>query len=266
MNQDNINNSSTSTDIQNQQAIDQALIDAGLPQNKLNGLVSMISDKLICDSACQTERNEIALQKKWDLAQNNLVLAPGRVDEAERNYYIFTQGEQGYIDMVYQRNNQIAQQFKNGKINDYQKDYNDVNVLLNTYNSDKDYEARLTELLNIKIEEEKELELEIDKYLAKVQTSGRKVVYEKTDMGWVNLNRKFFLFIYYSLFVYYLSVSDYFPTAKYKNIKVWILILVYFIFPHLVDWISKKLFAIYDYIVYVFLNRKYKNVYLSLDS
>jgi hypothetical protein len=168
--------------------------------------------------------------------------------------------------MVYQRNVQIAQQFKTGKIKDYQKDFNDVNVLLNTYNSDKDYASRLTELLNIKIEEEKELQLEIDKYLAKVQTSGRKVVYEKTDMTWVNLNRKFFLFIYYILFVYYLSVSDYFPTAQYKNIKMWLLIVVYFIFPYFVDWISKKLFAIYDYIIYVFTNRKYKNVYLSLDS
>ena len=39
MAQTNINNSSPA-DIQNQALIDQALIDAGLPQNKLNGLVS----------------------------------------------------------------------------------------------------------------------------------------------------------------------------------------------------------------------------------
>ena len=79
MAQTNINISSPA-DIKNQEIIDQALIDAGLPQNKLNGLVSMITDKLICDSACQKERNETTLKEKWDLAQNNLKDAPEQVN------------------------------------------------------------------------------------------------------------------------------------------------------------------------------------------
>ena len=176
MNQDNINSSEPS-DLKNQQDLDNALIDAGLPQNKLNGLVAMISDKLICDSACQAQRNGDSLKKKWDLAQNNLKLAPERVDIAEKNYYVYTVGEQGYLDIIYQRNLNIAQQFKTGQINDYQTNFGDLTALLTTYNTDKDYDTRLTELLNIRTEEKKELEFKIDQYLAKVQTSGRKVVY-----------------------------------------------------------------------------------------
>jgi hypothetical protein len=265
MNQNNINFSSPA-DIKNQEIIDQALISAGLPQNKLNGLVSMITDKLICDSACQKERNETTLKKKWDLAQNNLKLAPDQVTETEKNYYIFTKGEKAYTDMIYERNVKIAQQFKTGTIAEHEKNLSELKILLKSYNSDKDYDNRMTELLKIRKEEEKELNSEIDKYLAKVQTSGRKVVYEKSDMGWVNVNRSFLLFIYYTLFVYYLFVSDYFASSKYKDIKVWLLILAYFIFPHLINWITKVLFAIYDYIGYVFSTRKYKNVFLSLDS
>ena len=265
MNQNNINNSSPA-DIKNQELIDQALINAGLPQNKLNGLVSMITDKLICDSACQKERNEKTLKKNWDLAQNNLKTAPEQVTETEKNYYIFTQGEKAYTDMIYERNLKIAQQFKTGTIDEHEKNLSELKVILKSYNSDKDYDNRLSELLKIRKDEEKELNSEIDKYISKVQTSGRKVVYEKTDMGWVNINRSFLLFIYYILFVYYLFVSDYFATAKYKDKKVWLLILAYFIFPLTINFISKKLFAIYDYIVYVFSNRKNKNVFLSLDS
>lgn len=265
MAQTNINFSSPA-DIKNQEIIDQALINAGLPQNKLNGLVSMITDKLICDSACQKERNESTLKQKWDLAQNNLKLAPDEVTQAEKNYYTITKGEKAYTDMIYERNVKIAQQFKKGSIEEHEKNLNELKILLKTYNSDKDYDNRLTELLKIRTEEEKKLNSEIDKYISKVQTSGRKVVYEKSDIGWVDANRSFLLFIYYTLFVYYLFVSDYFSTSKYKDKKVWGLILLYFIFPHLINWISKKLFAIYDYIVYVFSNRKYKNVFLSLDS
>jgi hypothetical protein len=265
MAQTNINLSSPA-DIKNQEIIDKALIDAGLPQNKLNGLVAMIMDKLICDSACQKERNENTLKKKLDLAQNNLKNAPDQVNQAEKNYYTVTKGQKAYTDMMYERNVKIAQQFKTGTIAQHENNLKEVKILLNTYISDKDYDNRLTELLKIRKEEEKELSSEIDKYISMVQTSGRKVVYEKSDMGWVNANRNFLLFLYYTLFVYYLFVSDYFATSKYKNIKVWLLILVYFIFPHLINWTTKKLFAIYDYIGYVFSNRKYKNVFLSLDS
>jgi len=265
MAQTNINFSSPA-DIKNQEIIDQALIDAGLPQNKLNGLVSMITDKLICDSACQKERNENTLKQKWDLAQNNLKNAPDEVNQAEKNYYTVTKGQQAYTDMIYERNVKIAQQFKTGTTAEHENNLKELQILLKTYNSDKDYDNRLSELLKIRKAEEKELNLDIDKYLSKVQTSGRKVVYEKSDIGWVNANRSFLLFIYYTLFVYYIFVSDYFATSKYKDIKVWLLILAYFIFPHVINWITKKLFAIYDYIVYVFSNRKYKNVFLSLDS
>ena len=265
MNQNNINYSSP-TDIKNQEIIDQALIAAGLPQNKLNGLVAMITDKLICDRAGQKERNQTVLKQKWDLAQNNLKLAPDEVSQAEKNYYTVTKGEKAYTDMIYERNIKIAQQFKKGAVDEHEKNLNELKILLKTYNSDKDYDSRMTELLKVKKAEEKELNSDIDKYLSKVQTSGRNVVYEKSDMGWVQVNRSFLLFVYYILFVYYLSVSDYFATAKYKNIKVWLVILAYFIFPYALNWITKVLFAIYDYIGYVFSNRKYKNVYLSLDS
>lgn len=265
MAQNNIN-FSTPTDIKNQEIIDQALINAGLPQNKLNGLVSMITDKLICDSACQKERNETTLKKKWDLAQNNLKLAPGEVSETEKNYYIFKKGEKGYKDMIYERNIKIAQQLKKGAIDERENKFNDLKILLKTYNSDKDYNNRLTELLKIRKEEEEELISEIDKYTSKTQTSGRKVVYEKNDITLVDANRSFLLFVYYTLFVYYILVSDYFETSKYKDIKVWLIILAYFIFPHLINWITKKIFSFYDYIGYVFSNRRYKNVFLSLDS
>lgn len=265
MAQPNINFSSPA-DIKNQEIIDKALIDAGLPQNKLNGLVSMITDKLICDSACQKERNENTLKQKLDLAQNNLKNAPEQVNQAEKNYYIVTKGKQVYTDMIYERNVKIAQQFKTGTLAEHENNLKELQILLKTYNSDKDYDNRLSELLKIKKQEEKELNSEIDKYISKVQTSGRKVVYEKSDMGWVDANRSFLLFIYYTLFVYYLFISDYFAKSKYKDKKTWLLILVYIIFPHLINWITKKLFDIYDYIIYVFSNRKYKNEYLSLDS
>lgn len=44
----------------------------------------MITDKLICDSACQKERNANTLKQKWDLAQNNLKNAPAEVNQAEK--------------------------------------------------------------------------------------------------------------------------------------------------------------------------------------
>ena len=145
MAQTNINFSSPA-DIKNQEIIDQALIDAGLPQNKLNGLVSMITDKLICDSACQKERNDNTLKQKWDLAQNNLKNAPDEVNQAEKNYYTVTKGQQAYTDMIYERNVKIAQQFKTGTIAEHENNLKELQILLKSYNSDKDNDNRMSEL------------------------------------------------------------------------------------------------------------------------
>ena len=250
------NNTLSVADIKNQEIIDKALISAGLPQNKLNGLVSMIKDKLICDSACQKERTEQELKEKLDLAQNNVKNAPQELETAEKNYYLFTKGNTKYDNMVLNRNIKGSNNFKEEAVENHNERMEEINILKKQYDSDKIYTQRMDELVELKLYEEKELKESIDAYNAKVYTNDRKVDYENKDMDWTEKIRYILKIIYYILFVVYFVISDYFPDAKYKNIKMWGLIVIYLLFPYSIDWIIKKVFELYNYIHYIFRGPK----------
>ena len=96
----------------------------------------------------------------------------------------------------------------------------------------------------------------MDAYNAKVYINDRKVDYENKDMDWTEKIRYILKIIYYILFVVYFIISDYFPGAKYKNIKIWGIIVIYLLFPYSVDWIVKKVFELYNYIHYIFRGPK----------
>jgi hypothetical protein len=252
MNSLSSNNNLSVADIKNQEIIDNALISAGLPQNKLNGLVSMIKDKLICDSACQKERTAKELKENLDLAQNNLKNAPQDLETAEKNYYLFTKGTSDYDNMVLNRNIKSSKNFKEESIKQHNERMEEIKILKNQYDSDKIYTQRMNQLVKLKLYEENKIKDSIDTYKSKVQTNDRKVVYENKDMDWSENFRFILKIVYYILFIVYFIISDYFSSAKYKNIKLWGVILVYLLFPYTLDWHIKKVFELYNYIYYIF--------------
>jgi hypothetical protein len=250
----NNNNNMSVADIQNQEVIDKALIAAGLPQNKLNGLVSMIQSKLLCDSACQKERTEKELKVKLDLAQNNLKNAPQEVEDAEKNYYLYTKGTAGYDNKRFKRNLQNSITFKENTVKRHEEMMDEMKVLINDYNSDKIYTQRMNEMLEIKLSTDKKLKEKIDDHKSRVHTNDRRVHYEHKDIDWVITIRFILTIIYYILFIIYFLVSDYFPTSKYKNKKLWGYIVLYLIFPYLLNSIIKSVFNVNKYIYNAFIH------------
>ena len=57
---------SSPNDIKQQDIINGALMNAGLPENKLNGLISMAKDHLLCNNDCQKAREAERLKKIWE--------------------------------------------------------------------------------------------------------------------------------------------------------------------------------------------------------
>lgn len=255
----------TPAELKQQEAINAALIKAGLPQNKLNGLIEMAKDRLMCDSACQKERTAKELKQKWDLAQNNLKNAPQEVNVAEKNYYSFTKGVGGYDSILTSKNTQNADEFKKNAILKHTGLNQELNTLLQTYETNSLYLEKMEELLKLKLEEQKELKRDIDQYIAGVQTNDRKVIYQNNDMNWLDTSRKVLLFIYWAIFLIYFIFSDFFAYERYNEKKSWVLILGYLIFPFLLNWFVKQLFALSAYITHLFTNRSTQNVYVTMN-
>lgn len=259
----NVDTNNSSDDIKQQAAINNALINAGLPQNKLNGLISMAKDRLLCNSECQKNRESASLKKIWENSKTNLKTAPEQVEIAEKNYYIFDKGVAQYKDLIFDRYSKTAEEMKQSSIKKHKILLDELNTLIASYDAGTIYSKRMHELLKVRREENKKLKNSIDDFIGTTQTDARKVDYENIESTWISTVRKGLKYIYYSLFVIYFLISDYFRTEKYKSKKVWLFIVLYIMFPFFLNWIIIQLYYLKKYIHHVFINRPFKNVYMG---
>jgi len=248
-------------DINQQDAINSALTSAGLPVNKLNGLIAMAKDHLLCNKECQKEREATRLKKVWESSEHNLKTAPVQVEVAEKNYYLFDKGYSKYQDVLFDRYSKTAEETKQTSLAKHKTLLNELKTLMINYDAETIYSKRMNELLRLRKKENKQLRADIDTYIGVTQTDARKVDYENIETSWIAKVRTMLTYFYYGLFVAYILFSNYFATEKYKSIKAWLLMVTYLIFPWLLNWIIIQLYHIKNYIHHLFMIRPYKNVY-----
>jgi len=248
--------------LQEQAQIDKMLISAGLPENKINSLLALAKDKLLCNSDCQKTRLAEKYKQQWDLAKQRYTEAPEEIELAEKNYYIYDKGYSAYKDMLYDRYAKSAEAFKTSSNSKYKTINRELLDMLDNYDAGTTYVTRMNELLQIKLAEQKRLKREIDLYNKNTQTGGRKVVYEDRERDWLTTVRKMIYFLYFGLLLWYIVFGNFFPNKEYVQWKIWLFLCVYILFPlFFLDRIVKILFAAYTSIATWGWSR---NVYTSL--
>ena len=89
----------------------------GFNINNFNSFIEQARDKLLCDTNCQNKKTADQLKQDYLSAQTNLATAPFQVEETEKKYVTFTQGELAYNDLqaenINQKGETIAATFKN---------------------------------------------------------------------------------------------------------------------------------------------------------
>jgi hypothetical protein len=258
------NSLSSTSDIQQQMAINQALTDAGLPQNKINSLVELAKERLMCDSACQKEKKSAELKKKFAKAQTNLKDAPEEVSLAEKNYYVFAKGYPAYEDMLFDRYSKTAEELKTKSVHKHKNLMKEIDTYISDYKAETTYSKRMRELLKVRTEENRKLRREIENDIAVVQTNDRRVTYEDEELDSADSARKVLRFVYYFLLVFWILLGDFFPKARYSSLKTWGLIAVYIAFPFVLNKIIELIYTVTGKISYIVDNKAPKNVYTNL--
>lgn len=255
---------SSTSDLENQNKLDQALIQAGLPQNKLNNIIELTRDTLMCDSNCQRDRKAQELRKKFFDAEQNLCSAPEEVIDAEKNFYIYTKGERGYENMLLKRYGDEACAIKEKAIRNHKKLMKLLELLSNDYKTDKINLNRMNELLGIRLNENKKLKKTIYDSNGIANTNDRKVVYETREMDWLKTVRKILTYLLIILVILYLFFGNFFKRELYKNLKIWLIILCIIVYIFSVDLLSRITFWVFDKMNYLYNNKAPRNVYINL--
>jgi hypothetical protein len=114
---------------------------SGFDLNNFNDFLQQAQNTIVCDSACQQQKESQQLEQDYLNAQTNLKTAQYQVDTTQQNYITFTQGPAGYTQFENNKFNATAQDIVtkftdnfNNEVNQIKnkitiKQYKDLNII-----------------------------------------------------------------------------------------------------------------------------------------
>ena len=227
--------------------------------NQINALVKKSTDSLLCGPDCQKMVKTDKLKQLYLDAQTNIISAPDKLKEAQRKYYMQSEGVAGYDKII---NEEIMK--KANKIEEMMQlefDSKIVNLLsdINIFSSlDKNYKYML-ELYKEYLTENKLLESQIKKITTDIVTNDRKTFYEDQNydilLGWYKLYTIFYI-ILIILFVIFIFLANIQISFSSKILMIICFIIYPFIINPIALWIISSIQSINNLLP--------KNIYKTL--
>ena len=226
---------------------------------KINNLLENSAELLACGPTCQKIKVSDSLKQKYLNAQTNVLTAPEQLETAKRNYYIYTEGDTYYNNMLQQELTSTATEITNSLKNSFQQvvDYSETmnkyynSALLNALNSD--------DLLKEYTDKNYNLSKDLIDIRGDILTNDRKTVYEEEAINRIKSWHTLFWYIYYIFVIIYLIACIFVPSTISILMRIIIFILLFF-YPYYIHKIFKIIYNSIEDIYNIFP----KTVYNSL--
>lgn len=127
-----------------------------------------------------------------------------------------------------------------------------LDTLIDDYKGEKKYTHNMTELYYEYMKDITTIENKIDKYTGEVETDYRKSFYENQKLNLTDKIRHYMKYIYFALPILLILFGGFFKIGMYKDIKVWVFLVIYIILPFIVKYLVAYLYNIYVSIKYYF--------------
>jgi len=212
--------------------------------NTLNaaGLTGSIPNNLNLFQKNQASK-QINKARNSIISDNKIIQAQKQLMAAEEFFYrVISEKCPNNVD------NQVCKSFKNLQSDLLEKKINNM-ILKNTeinkkitqeiiiYNQQIIAFIRLKELLATRIEELSELENNLNSLTTSIRNNTRSNFYEGKANNSARESQIILIFIYYQILILYLFISNFFPNENYKKIIPLILVILYIIFPIILQYL-----------------------------
>lgn len=230
-----------------------------ISQDKINQLLELSSQELICGPDCQQQKISTELKQKYLDAQTNLQTAPINLENTKKNFYVYTQGSPFYDNMLEEELRQKADKISTLVSENFNSEVSDANIM-NLYLNTALINSKYTkELLENYLEKNKKLKLQLKERYGDILTNDRKTYYETDALNTLTFWYKLFWYIYYVL-VIILILAFIFSSTEFSRItKIIISVLVIF-YTYYIDYIVRWVYGLWKLLI----SRLPKNVYNNL--
>lgn len=231
-----------------------------------------IIDLITCPvgSDCYKTRHNTYLLNKFKRAAIDLSNAPIDLSRAEKNYYIYNEGngngDASYNLLISSRFDMTVAEFKQNSIDRQQQFMSDLAQAIKQYQAQYTFQDQSAKLFTMRQNEQNDLIKNINYYQKIVSTSERKVVFENKNMDSLYNYRRIMVFIYYACIICFIIFGNFIPDKLYTKYSVWLIIVIVSIVPIILNITIIWLFLIYDTLAYWFEDISYKDVYRSMED
>lgn len=214
----------------------------------LKSLGQLSTNALLCGPDCQKQKTLSDLEQKYLNAQNEVVIAPVNLQSAKKNYYVFSQGETAYNNMLEQELKKKAEEIASSMTNIFNNEIQEARILNSYLNNDIINSKNTVELYKTYLSKNKTTEKEIKNSHGDILTNDRKSYYEIQEndnlKGWYNI----FITSYFIIVLVYFGRFILLNNNLSYIIKIIIVILL-IIFPYIIDPITVFIFSLLSKLV-----------------
>jgi len=230
-----------------------------LNQDKINDLLNKSAEALLCGPDCQKMKITDELKQKYLDAETNIQIAPIKLEQTKKNYYVYKEGRPFYDNMLEEELKQKAEKISEllgESFNEEVSSANTMNQYLNTALINSEYTS---ELFKKYTSDNQELKLQLRNSRGDILTNDRKTYYETDALNQLQLWYRFWWYIYYILIIVF-TIALFVSPSQLTIIKKVVLFVLLIFYPYYVDYIVRWVQGLYMSIY----NRLPKNVYNDL--
>ena len=210
---------------------------------QINALLAKSTAALTCGPDCQKMKMTGELEQKYLDSQTNMQTAPIQLEEARKNYYVYTKGDSAYNQMLEDDLTKKADRIGNIISSRFYEEVKKAKVLNTYYNSDLINSKNTFELYNRYLKENKNTETIIRDSHGDVLTNDRKTYYETQEYDSLDWWYNFFIGAYYIFVIAFAIGLILLPNKLSFFGKTGLLILI-IIYPFIIDYIVTFLMKI----------------------
>ena len=226
---------------------------------KLNTLLETSLTAISCGPDCQKIKTSDELKQKYLNSQTNMQTAPIQLETSKKNYFVFTQGQPYYNNMLEQDLTKKAESIGQILANNFNEEISNATLMNSYYNTELTNSENTTELYSVYLEKNQQIQKDIKEHHSDVLTNDRKTYYETEALENLILWHTFFWYVYYffviPLFTFALITTSYYHWLL--KLPIEFLVLAY---PYYIDFILRK---IYWFFYFIWMQLP-KNVYNNL--
>lgn len=227
--------------------------------NQITDLLNNASQSLLCGPECQKQKISAELYQKMLDAQTKIQTAPIELENTKKTYYVYTQGEPYYDNMLEEELRQKAQQIGDLLTETFNQEVKDAELMNEYYNLAVINSQNTKALLEEFMEKNIELKSQLRDSHGDILTNDRKTYYEKDALNGLSNWYKFWWYIYYMLIIVLLLgiILGKSELSMIKKIIIFILLLFY---PYYINIVTKWINNTYNSITEMIPKNAYNNL------